>query len=313
LKVSVIICTRNRAERLAKTLDCFESLEVPPGLQPEILVVDNGSTDHTAKVVRCHPAERIPVRYLFEALPGVARAKNKGMAACGGEIILCIDDDVMPQKNWMRHMAAPLVRRECDGVVGHIELAKELCRPWMTTQHKARLAVYEGPGPAPDTPQLIGACMGFHRSVLERVPGFDVELGPGALGLCEETLFCWQLAEAGFRIHYAPEAVVTHCPDPSRLARSSWLSIGRKDGASKAYIMHHWLHQELLWPGLQYCYFALKLHLRRLLKPPGALDSEGIAAWEMSYAGKMDEKRQFLIERKRPRNYTKRGLRKLRP
>jgi hypothetical protein len=251
------------------------------------------------------------VRYLFEALPGVARAKNKGMAACQGEIIACVDDDVEAQRNWLGHITGPIIRRECQATVGRIELAKELCRSWMTPQHKARLAVYEGPGPEPDTPQLIGACMAFHRSVLERVPGFDVELGPGALGFREETLFSWQLAEAGFRIHYAPEALVVHHPDPARLARSSWLSIGRKDGASQAYIMHHWFHEELRWPGLRCCYFALKLFLRRLLEPPRPLDSEGIAAWEMSYVGKMNESRQFLIERRRPRNYAKRGLRKL--
>jgi glycosyltransferase involved in cell wall biosynthesis len=307
LKVSVIICTRNRADRLAQTLDCLKAIEVPPGFQPEILVVDNGSTDHTAEVVRCHPVAKIPVRYLFEPLPGVSRAKNAGLADCRGEVMLCIDDDVEPQGKWMEHMAAPLVRRECDAVVGRIELAKELCRPWMTPQHKSCLAVSDQTDTRPD---LIGASMGFRRSVLDQIPGFDVELGPGASGFWEETLFSWQMIQAGFRIQYVPDALAIHHPDPSRLLRSSWLATGRKNGASSAYIDHHWRHKKFPFPRVRYCYYGIKLWLRRLLDPPVALDAEGIAIWELSYVGRMEKYRRFLIERRRPRNYSQYGLRK---
>ena len=271
MNVSIIICTRNRADSLAQTLESFKAVEVPVGLQPELLVVDNGSTDHTAEVVRRHSAAKIPARYFLESSLGQSRARNTGMGACRGDVILFTDDDVVPQPNWLEHMVAPLVREECHGVVGRIELAKELCRAWMTPLHKIYLAVYEGPGP--DSPQLIGACMGFHRSVLDRVPAFDVELGPGASGYHDECLFSWQLAAAGFRIDYAPEARVTHHPDPNRLLRSSWLATSRSKGVSAAYVMHHWFHEEPAAPRLLYCYVALKRHLRRLLEPPGALDA----------------------------------------
>jgi hypothetical protein len=66
------------------------------------------------------------------------------------------------------------------------------------------------------------------------------------------------------------------------------------------------------WPSprLRYCYAALRLRLRRLLQPPPPLAAEGISPWEMSYVCEMEKCRQFLIERTRPRNYSKRGLRK---
>jgi glucosyl-dolichyl phosphate glucuronosyltransferase len=311
LKASVVICTRNRADSLANTLRSFEATEVPQGLQTEIFVVDNGSTDHTAEVVRRHSAAKIPVRYVLESLPGLSRARNAGIAASRGDIILFTDDDVAPERKWIEHIAAPLVRRECEGVIGRIELANEVCRPWMTQQHKVYLAVSGGPDSEPS--ELIGANMGFHRSVLDRVPEFDPELGAGALGFGEETLFSWQLVGAGFRLKYIPEASVIHHPDPSRLIRSSLLSTSRKHGASTAYLLHHWFHEKLPSPRLRYYYVALKLRLRCVLEPPRALDAEGVAPWEMSYVLEMEKCRHFLIECRRPRNYSKRGLRKRGP
>jgi glycosyltransferase involved in cell wall biosynthesis len=309
MNVSVIICTRDRAARLDQTLSSLEALTIPAGLSCEVVVVDNGSTDQTPQVVRKHSAARIPPRYLLESEPGQSRARNTGVAASEGEIILFTDDDVVPAKDWLERMCRPLLERECDGAVGHIELAKEVCRPWMTEGQKAGLAFYDGPGDGPL--ELIGANMGFHRSVIERVPAFDPEIGPGALGLFDDTLFSWQLAEAGFRLRYIPEASVIHYPDPTRLLRRHCLSAGRTFGISKAYVLHHWQHEKVPFPRLRYCYVGLKLRLRRLLEPPPALDVEGIAPWEMSYVAEMEKNRQFLIERQRPRNYSKRGLRKI--
>jgi hypothetical protein len=230
------------------------------------------------------------------------------MAASRGEVILFADDDVAPAMNWLEHISTPLLQRRCEAASGRVELGKELSRPWMTPQHLAWLAIFHG-----GLRQLIGANMGFHRSVLERVPEFDAELGAGASGFAEETLFSWQLLEAGFRLEYIPEAVVVHHPDPSRLIRSSWLSSARKHGASTAYLCHHWEHQEVRNPRMRAGCLQLKLRLRRMAQPPPPPDAEGIAAWEMSYAARLETLRQFLNERRRPRNYSKRGLRKLRP
>jgi len=306
--VSIVICTRNRADSLARTLATLETVELPASLRPEILVVDNASTDQTAERVRKYPVGRIPIRYLSEPAPGKSRALNAGIAASRGEVVLFTDDDVAPAKDWLERLGRPLLERQCDGAVGRIELAKELCRPWMTETQKAGLASFDGPGDGPM--RFIGANMGVHRSVFDSVPAFDPEIGPGALGLYEDVLFSWQLAEAGFRLRYIPEASVIHCPDPSRLVRRNCLLSGRWHGTSLAYILHHWQHEKMPFPHLRRCYVGLKLRLRRLLEPPPPLEAEGIAPWEMSYVAEMEQCRQFLIERRRPRNYSKRGLRK---
>jgi GT2 family glycosyltransferase len=242
----------------------------------------------------------------MESSPGQSRARNAGIAATGAELILFTDDDVAPAPDWLERITGPLLRRECDGVVGRVELSPQIARPWMTLQHQISLAVCDGPRNG--VLQLVGANMGFHRSVLDRVPAFDVELGPGALGFADDTLFSWQLAEAGFRLRYVPEAFVVHSPDTSRLSRSSWLATGRKHGASLAYLLHHWHHEAVPAPGLRGSYMAFKLRLRRALTPPQPLEAEGIPAWEMSYVVEMEKCRQFIKERNRPRNYARRGL-----
>ncbi len=224
---SIIIATCNRAAALQRTLRRIGEASVPSDWDVELIVADNGSTDETAVVATDSRLKSIEVRYLYEGRKGKSNALNSSLAQARGEIILFTDDDVAPAKDWLERIGRPLQKRECDGIVGRIDLSRELCRPWMTPYHLVWMAVFHG-----EPLQLVGANMGFHRSVLERVPSFDVEIGPGASGFGEETLFSWQLAEAGFRLEYRPEASVSHCPDPSRLIRSSWLSTARKQGAT---------------------------------------------------------------------------------
>src|SRR6185369_4917701 len=140
----------------------------------------------------------------------------------------------------------PILFGQADAVGGGIRIAPHLDRRWMTDAHRWRLASHESnEGSAEgDTPALIGANFAFGRHVLDRVPGFDTELGPGALGFGDETLFSWQLAEAGYRMVAAPaSAAVEHHFDPSRLSRHSLLSVADRQARSSAYLNYHWNHQ----------------------------------------------------------------------
>lgn len=75
---SIIICTRNRAPKLAETLGSFSRVRVPTGWDLEMIIVDNGSTDETAEVIRQaeHPAIRI--RHLIESRPGKKPGAKSG-------------------------------------------------------------------------------------------------------------------------------------------------------------------------------------------------------------------------------------------
>src|SRR5438874_2359983 len=92
--------------------------------------------------------------------------------------------------------------------------------------------------------ELIGANMGFRRSVLEKVPAFDSDLAPGGLGLGEDALFSWQLREAGFTIQFVKQAIVVHSLSASRLRRSAWLKAAEAHGRTNAYLCYHWKHED---------------------------------------------------------------------
>lgn len=99
--VTVAICTRNRARALERTLRSLTALELPPSLDWEVLVVDNGSSDDTAKFLQKY-AGPLPLRVLFESQIGLSRARNRAIAEARGEYIVWIDDDVIVDTGWLR-------------------------------------------------------------------------------------------------------------------------------------------------------------------------------------------------------------------
>jgi GT2 family glycosyltransferase len=306
--ISIIVCTRNRAAALAQTLAELGRISVPD-YGAELIVVDNGSTNDTARVVERAGLTNLKLRLVTEARPGLSHARNTGLASARGQIILFTDDDVHPAEDWAEKLTAPLRDDRYDAVAGRIVLAPDLQRSWIRPEHAIRLAVMDGL--VEGQVEMFGANMGFRRMVLQKVPAFDSELGPGALGFGEDSLFSWQLALAGYRLGFVEQAVVVHHPDPARLCRIAWLDAACERGRTQAYLMHHWQHQTVRRPRLRWLVLSGKLAIRRLLQPPGHDKTDGCPLWEMSYVGGLARCQQFLIERRRPRNYSRHGLVKL--
>jgi len=274
----------------------------------ELIVVDNASSDETPAAVESAELPGIDVRYMYEGNRGKGHALNRGLANARGDLILFTDDDVVVAEDWLEQMVVALCGGGCDAATGEIALAPHLARPWLSPTHRWWLASSAGAQLHEGHRELIGANMGFRRAVLERVPQFDAELGPGALGLGEDTLFGWQLVQAGFKIQYTTQARAVHQLDASRLRRRNWLNEARKHGRTEAYQLYHWEHGAIAAPRLRWLSFWSKLQLGRLLQRPPGLDEEGCPRWEMSYVQNMEICKQFMIERRRPRNYSRRGL-----
>ena len=101
LDITVIIATYNRAAVLSETLEHMTKLD-RRGIDAEIVVVDNNSTDNTKQVVEGFYA-RLPIRYLFEKKPGQNCARNRALKeAALGKIVVFTDDDIVPQRNWLQ-------------------------------------------------------------------------------------------------------------------------------------------------------------------------------------------------------------------
>jgi GT2 family glycosyltransferase len=276
-----------------------------------MVVVDNGSEDHTADVVKSASHPRIAIRYLYEPRPGKSRAQNLALAHASGEALLFTDDDIEPAEGWLESMARPLLEKRCDAVAGKILLAACLQRPWFTKMHRIWLA--EVRDPIADTTELVGASMGIRRSVFGTIGNFDEELGPGASGFGEETLIEMQMREAGFRIRPVTDTFVVHYPDATRLLRSDWLATAERFGRTSAYTAYHWKHARVSYPALRILWLRMKLVLRRLPRKTPRLDVEGCPEWEMSYLAGIESLKRFVEESRRPRNYDFRAMRRKEP
>ena len=307
VSVSVIICTRNRANSLEHTLSSLARMELPRSLQVELLIVDNGSTDGTRSLVERCTIPQMPVRYLMEKRMGKASALNLGLARSGGDIILFTDDDVRVAPDWIERMCEPIRSGQAQAVVGGIVMPAHLQRPWIDEYHRSYLACPEVSLSGQQS-DLIGANMGFHRSVLDSVPAFDPELGPGRLGFADDTLFSRQLVLAGHTLASCPTACVEHHFDPLRLSRNRFLADAARRGRSLAYVTYHWSHDESPSPVEWLVKAQIKLFLYRARSRIGHCPGPGVSPWELDMVMQASCYRQYLLERKRPRNYTRCGL-----
>ena len=310
--VSVILCTQARGRDLANTLQSLAGVRVPEDLTAELVVVENGPPGNAATVVAGFQHKWMPARYFHEAKPGKSGALNRALAEAAGEIFLFSDDDIRFPADWLERMCAPILAGHADAVAGGVRLAPHVLRPWMDHTHRAWLASTADYISPTRPSEMCGANMAFHRRILDRVPGYDPELGPG-LGGGEETLFSWQIREAGFKIAAVPEAMLEHHPDETRLRYPRWVKTARANGWSRAYLVHHWMHERFAYPLLTAAYLALKLFVRRRLAKRSGPESEGIPPWELSYRWEISSRLHFRSESRKPRKYARRGLVKLDP
>jgi glycosyltransferase involved in cell wall biosynthesis len=98
--LSVVLCTWNNCQRLAITLDAIGRCTPPGPLRWELVLVANNCTDATTEVARRFTG-RLPLRHVIEPTPGLSRARNTGLDAARGRLVVFTDDDVRPCEDWI--------------------------------------------------------------------------------------------------------------------------------------------------------------------------------------------------------------------
>ena len=304
---SIIIITRNRAEHLRETLESLRSMVIPADLPTELLVVDNGSTDTTAQVVEnVRHSSPFSVQYHHEPRPGKSNACNIAIAKAEGSVLLWTDDDVRVPMDWVARLTAPILSGNADGVGAPVRLAKHLERSWMTRTHYDRLADDRFAA----EPAMIGANKAYHRRILDRIDGYDPEIGPGALGTWDDGLFFYKFKIGGYTVGHVPEAGIEHHFEPSRLLRKAWLRSGVIGGESLAYIDYHWAHEPFARARFEWARWKAMLRLFRMVKPPPRDENtEGCHRVEIRMVDKIAYY-GYAVEHcfGKPRNYEKNGL-----
>ncbi|HKQ75707.1 MAG TPA: glycosyltransferase [Blastocatellia bacterium] len=237
MKISVLICTRNRAQSLEMTLRRFYEQRFAGEYSYELILVDNASTDGTNEVIeRCVALRPETTRHLFEGRRGLSYARNTAVAAASGDCIVFTDDDVLVSEDWLDEIyrefsADPLLRI----LSGKVLLANErLQRVAMHAYDERQYFKF------PDSGNFVmGANMAFRRDLFDRVGLFDVRLGAGRFFAgADEVELIYRGLKAGLRMLYAPNVLVYHDHDRFTLEQACRLEYGYSKG-SAAYLVKH--------------------------------------------------------------------------
>lgn len=122
IEISVVLCSYNRIASLEKVLLSLSDQTLPAD-QFEVVVVDDGSTDGTSERVQ---SLDLPYRLVLrtQANQGLAGARNTGIMAASGWVVLFIDDDVLADKRLLaEHLRSHFKHRKAvvNGWVNHVE------------------------------------------------------------------------------------------------------------------------------------------------------------------------------------------------
>lgn len=207
MKTSFVVCTRNRCRKLRVMLAKIE--QITPPSDWEMIVVNNGSTDDTEAVVKSFIRKTgLPLMLVNEPNPGSGRARNAGVQACSGEIVVCTDDDCYPAEDFLLR-AAEIFQEEEVGFAGGRVLLYDPSDYPITIQERAEYARIR-PGEFIPAGFIHGANMAFRRSAFESVNGFDVRLGAGTPFAAEDVDIMARISAKGWVGIYDPAMLVYH-------------------------------------------------------------------------------------------------------
>ena len=203
--ISVIIPTYERAGQL---FACLGALAVQDYHRDrfEVLVVDDGSLISPEPTVDTF-RDRLNVRYLKQEHAGPAAARNHGAAVAKGEILAFTDDDCAPAPDWLRSLATSLASRS-DCVLGGRTINELANNPYSTASQVIVDYLYARWNSDPDHATFFTSSnFTLPAKIFHDVGGFDTSWIRAA---GEDRDLCDRLISRGYRLKYAPGAVVGH-------------------------------------------------------------------------------------------------------
>lgn len=210
MEISVVIPTRNRASHLSRPLQALACQSFPRE-RFEVLVVDNASTDNTRDVASEFERTFPHFKLLSETQAGAARARNCGVRQGVGEIVLFMDDDVIPaprmlEEHWLAHERHPE-----SAILGRVTFpwdGTESPFRWLLTHRPEYLQSFRFDNPN-DIPfnHFYSCNVSLPRRAFDRVGLFAEEFRSYGF---EDTEFGYRLVRSGTRIVFHPQAEGLH-------------------------------------------------------------------------------------------------------
>jgi glycosyltransferase involved in cell wall biosynthesis len=199
-KVSVVVPCFNSEKTLGKCIDALLNQKFSGDF--EIVMVDDGSTDTTAEIIK----KNKKIRYIFQKNSGPAKARNNGWKQAVGDIIVFTDSDCVPEENWLKLMVSSFKLSNNIGAVGgaygKTVNSESLLANLIGEEIKFR---YKNIGKYTDAHGSYS--LAVRKNILERIGGYN-EFYPVATA--EDWDLCYRIQAAGYKIYFNQKAKVGH-------------------------------------------------------------------------------------------------------
>jgi len=227
MRISICVCTYNRAHILPYCLKSLINLKVPAGCEAEILIVDNNSNDNTKAVVDRHSwCSPIAIVYFHEPQQGISAARNRATKEARGDYIGFLDDECVVRPDWLEIIVAD-IDEFAPFIIGGPYIGAVLPGPvpkWFKVEYGNAYFIANNfeRGYQKGFTASAGN-MVFHRSICETLE-FDQNLGPKGdeIKFGEETFFQERFLNEneGTMVFYEPHIEVVHYILPQKLSLS---------------------------------------------------------------------------------------------
>lgn len=199
MEISVVVPARNAARTIGNCLEGLLEQSVPRDLY-QVIVVDDGSTDDTRRV-----AQGAGVELIAQPHEGPAAARNRGVVASRGAIVLFTDADCVPEGNWIEEMLQPFEDPEIVGVKGVYRTRQRGIVPrFVQLEYEER---YELMARQRWIDFIDTYSAGYRREVFLAEGGFDTQYPNASV---EDQELSFRLAERGHKMVFNPGAAVYH-------------------------------------------------------------------------------------------------------
>lgn len=204
--LSVLICTYNRPEMLAK---CLQALMERTVEKPDQVVIVNGGDQRSDEIVQEYADKtNIRIDLVKTVNKNLATSRNVGLHHCTGDIIAWTDDDAEVFPDWVTQMKRVHAEHPEAGGVGGAILGANSDHSMLS--RIADAATFPSPSAPGYVRTIAGVNVSYKRSVLQAVGPQDESLFRG-----EDVDFNWRIRKAGHEIYYTPEIKVVHHHRPT--------------------------------------------------------------------------------------------------
>ncbi len=202
--ISAVITVYNKQDTIAKTL---ESLLSQPVDFKEIIVVDDGSKDNSAKIIKGFVDSYKNIKYIFQENQGVAGALNTGLKIAKGDFVAVLDDDVVLDNEWILKLMPYFSAQGGDGRVAAVSGLTKIMNPknlWAAlagynVEYRQSKIIDESVDHLSTTNTI------YRKSVLDRVGLFDQNFRYG-----QDNELSYRIINAGYKLILSKKTFCSH-------------------------------------------------------------------------------------------------------